>query len=128
MLVVSNERLVPMTLNTMILQGDDGSFYYFNRDLYDQAVVLWDVCDYGEKTDILINALGIATEATDGVVKEFYDKVPAPLKALAFFLPMVKGVEGFTSFEDLVGAISVMSMSINFRRMPKVPKVAYIIR
>lgn len=121
MLVVSNERLVPLTLNTTVLQDEEGTFYYLNRDLYDQAVILWDVAEYGDQLDVLKSALSM-----DGplppAAQNFYDKAPAPIKVLALFLPLVKGVDDFDNFDDIVGALSVMSMTINFRRMPKVPK------
>ena len=42
MLVRSKTRYVPTAVNMIVLQGEDGTYYYLHRALYDQCVVLRD--------------------------------------------------------------------------------------
>lgn len=125
MLVVSNKRLVPVQINTTVLQGEDGNYYYLHRDLYDQLTVLWDVYHYGEQMHTLAHQV---KESLNGYetwpenIKRFYDTVPAPLKAAAPFLALVEHVEELETIEDMCGALTVISMSINMRRLPLVAR------
>lgn len=123
MLVVSEKRLVPVHINTIVLQGDDGMYYYMHRDFYDQMVVLTDTYVHGDKVDVLTQKLfGKDFKEFPTNVQEFYDRVPWPVKMAAPFLMLVNKVEQLTEFVDLVGAVSVMSMSLNMRMMTKLPK------
>lgn len=122
MLVVSNKRLVPVQINTTILQGDDGNYYYLHRDLYDQLVILADSYDNGERLDLLIKTLVGEDKALPENLQRFYDTVPLPLKLAAPFLLQVKGCEDLDTIEDMCGALTVISMSVNLRRILKVDK------
>lgn len=124
MLVVSEKRLVPVHINTIVLQGEDGLYYYLHRDLYDQLTVLSDIYGYGEKFDPYVKNLTDVPSMKElpANVLEFYERTPWPIKAAAPFLMYISKVAELTAFEDMVGAISVMSMSINFRTIPKVDK------
>lgn len=124
MFVADNQRRVPANVNTMILQGDDGTYYYMHRDLYDQLVILSDVYAYSEKINIMCNSVkeGASIETMPDNLKSFYDRVPWPIKAATPFLLLVSRVEELSDFNDLCGALSVMSMSVNLRRYLKVDK------
>lgn len=123
MLVVSEKRLVPAHINTIVLQGDDGMYYYMHRDFYDQMVVLTDTYVHGDKISVLTQKLfGKDFTEFPANVLDFYDRVPWPVKMAAPFLLLVNKVEQLTEFIDLVGAVSVMSMSLNMRMMTKLPK------
>lgn len=124
MFVADKDRRVPANVNTMILQGDDGMYYYMHRDLYDQMVILADVYAYGEKINIMCNSVkeGASIENMPENLRDFYERVPWPIKAATPFLMLVNKVETLTDFYDLCGALSVMSMSVNLRRYLKVDK------
>jgi hypothetical protein len=51
----------------------------------------------------------------------FMEIVPEPIDILGPFLSLVTGCEELDSIEDMCGALSSMSMSVDFRRMFKVP-------
>lgn len=123
MLVISPKRLVPVQINTTVLQGDDGNYYYLHRDLYDQLTILWDAYGYGAQMNLMLQILyGDSVKEFPENVQRFYDAVPDPLKAAAPFLMMVQGVEQLTTMEDMCGALTVISMSIHLRRVMKVDK------
>lgn len=117
MLILSDKRYVPTAVNMIVLQDNVGRFYYVHRSLYDQAVILHD--SYTEPATIY-GLLGHG-EAIPEACKLFAETVPAPLNVLAPFLTLVKGHEELTTLEDMCGAISAMSMSVNFRQMLRVP-------
>lgn len=125
MLVVSDKRLVPVQINTTVLQGDDGAYYYLHRDLYDQLTIIWDKYERGDLIHL------VAAQIKDGMagvdtwpdnVQTFYNLAPSPLKAAAPFLFLVTGVEQLTSMEDMCGALTVVSMSINLKQFLRVDK------
>lgn len=122
MLVCSPKRLVPVQINTTILQGEDGTYYYLHRDLYDQLVILADAYENGERMDLLLKTLTGEDTAMPENLQRFFDTVPLPLKMAAPFLMQVKGCEKLETIEDMCGALTVMSMSINLRRILKVDK------
>ncbi len=122
MLVVSPKRLVPVQINTTVLQGEDGNYYYLHRDLYDQLVVLADAYDYGDRLDLLTKALMGEDTALPENVLMFFNTVPSPIKMAAPFLLLVKDVDKLETIEDMCGALTVISMSINLRRILKVDK------
>lgn len=117
MLIFSNERLVPTDINMMVLAGkDSGTYFYIHRMLYDQAVILNDI--YGDDINSLIVEL-TGENKTRGDVEEFYSKTPTPINIFAPYLLLVK--EELTDFEDMVGAIHVMSGPVNLRQLLKYP-------
>lgn len=123
MLVISPKRLMPAHINTTILQGDDGSYYYLHRDLYDQLTIIWDTFDYGDTIDQLCSLLGVRliSQWPDNVMR-FYNEAPAPLRAAAPYIMLVKEAEKLETLEDMCGALSVMSMTLDFRKMLKVDR------
>lgn len=122
MLVCSNKRLVPVQINTTILQGDDGTYYYLHRDLYDQLTILADSFDYGEHINLITKILTEVDQPLPENLQRFYDTVPMPIKMAAPFLMLIKGYEKLDSIEEMCGALTVISMSANLRRILKVPK------
>ena len=122
MLVTTNKRLVPSQVNTIILQGEDGMYYYLHRDLYDQLTVLYDNYSFGENTHILCNLIGYPMDTWPDNVRHFYETAPGPIKMAAPYLMLVTRVEELSTMEDMCGALTVISMSINLRRFPKVDK------
>lgn len=118
MLIVSETRYVPTAVNMIVLQGSDGKYYYLHRSLYDQCVVLRDL--YSTNLPSYYKFLGVGTELSEQC-KRYAEAVPEPLDILAPFLTFVSGVEELETIEEMCGALSSMSMSIDFRRILKVP-------
>lgn len=118
MLIVSKERYVPISVNMMTLQGEDGTYFYVHRSLYDQCVVLRDI--YKKTMNTLYLSL-IGKEEHPELCDVFEGSVPEPLDVLAPYLTLIKDIEGIGSVEDMCGAISIMSMQVNFRKMLKFP-------
>lgn len=119
MLIVSKTRYVPTAVNMTILQGSDDLFYYVHRSLYDQCVVLDDL--YASKPEMLYRQLGIEDGTAPEVCERFTAALPRPLNVLVPFLLLVSGYEELDTVEDVCGALSSMSMSLDFRRLFKVP-------
>lgn len=118
MLVRSETRYVPTAVNMQVLQGEDGMYYYVHRSLYDQCVILRD--QYHNLMPALYKLLGF-----EGTHPEFCDTfaaaVPEPLDILGPFLTLVTDAEKLEGIEEMCGALSSMSMSVDFRKMFKVP-------
>lgn len=118
MLIASKNRYVPTAVNMTVLQGDDGMYYYLHRALYDQCVVLHELYNTN-----LTGYYKLITDSdvTPANVMTFAAHTPAPLAILAPFLSFVTKSEELTTIEDMCGAISAMSMSVDFHRMLRVP-------
>lgn len=120
MLIVSDKRYVPTTVNMIVLQGEDGLFYYMHRSLYDQCVLLYNT--YSTRLDGAYKQLGFENmAAAPEPCHNFTDRTPEPIKILGPFLSLVTGCENLHSIEDMCGAITAMSMSINFSKLFRVP-------
>lgn len=120
MLVVSEKRYVPTTVNMMVLQGEDGLFYYMHRSLYDQCVLLYNT--YGTRLDGAYKQLGFEkSENAPLPCRKFTEQAPEPVKILGPFLSLVTGCEALDSIEDMCGAITAMSMQLNFNKLFRVP-------
>lgn len=117
MLVRSNTRYVPTAVNMIVIQGKDDDFYYLHRSLYDQCVILYDA--YADKLPFLFKLLGF-DEGHPAVCDRFVEAAPEPLSILGPFLVLVKGCEELDNIDDMCGAISSMSMTVDFRRLFKV--------
>ena len=118
MLIVSETRYVPTAVNMMVLQGSDDLYYYVHRSLYDQCTVLYDL--YGQNIEALYKLIGWEKDVP-AVCGEFYLEVPEPLSVLAPFLTLIGGCEELEGVEEMCGALSSISRSIDFRKMLKVP-------
>lgn len=117
MIIYSNTRYVPTDVNMMVIRDlDNTGFFYMHRSLYDQAVIIQDI--YGEDMTQLILAL-TGKEKSREDVDLFSANTPTPISALAPFLLLVE--KQLDSFEDMVGALHVMSGPINLRKLLKVP-------
>lgn len=118
MLIVSKTRYVPTAVNMIVLQGKDDYFYYLHRSLYDQCVILRD--QYLHLLPSFYKLLGF-DGAHPAVCDTFMERAPEPMDILGPLLTLVTGCEQLETIEDMCGALSSMSMSIDFRRMFKVP-------
>lgn len=118
MLIRSDTRYVPTAVNMIVLQGEDGAYYYLHRSLYDQCVILRD--QYIGLIPSFYKLLGFEGEHPK-VCDTFMESVPEPLDILAPFLGIITDCEKLDNIDDMCGAISSMSMSVDFRKMFKVP-------
>lgn len=117
MLIYSKDRLVPTEVNMMVIRAKDGDgYFYIHRSLYDQAVIINDI--YGDEPEQLIKEITGSTESRPDV-DFFLNNMPIPINILGPFLLLVKSE--LTEFEDMVGAIHVMSRPLSFRGMLKIP-------
>lgn len=116
MLIYSEERLVPTDVNMMVLSAPGGGYFYIHRALYDQAVVIDDI--YHDTVELLIEALTGKQDTRQDVVT-FMENTPTPISILGPFLLLVKSE--LEEFQDMVGAIHVMSGPINLRKLLKIP-------
>lgn len=115
MLIYSESRLVPTDVNMMTIRAKDNiGYFYIHRSLYDQAVVIDDI--YGEAPEKLREAL-TGKDATREDLAVFEEKAPKPIAILSNFLLLVDAP--LDTFEDMVGAIHVMSGPVNLRNMLK---------
>lgn len=114
---MSDEWLIPNTVNMITLQDADGNFYYVSQFLYDQAVILYD--RYSEDRISLRTMIGASYY---DCCNTFFETAPEPINILGDFLGLIEGDLGEEpSMERMSGAISVMSMNINFRTMLTFP-------
>lgn len=118
MLIRSETRYVPTAVNMLVLQGQDGAFYYVHRSLYDQCVILRD--QYRELLESFYKLLG-ATEGHPAVCDTFMESVPEPLDILGPFLSLITDADKLEDVTEMCGALSSMSMTVDFRKMFRVP-------
>lgn len=117
MLIYSEERLVPTDVNMMIIRAKDNiGYFYIHRSLYDQAVIIDDI--YADSPEQLRIALTGKCDTREDM-EIFEEKAPKPLAILSSFLLLVDAP--LKSFEDMVGALHVMSGPLNLRKMLKIP-------
>lgn len=117
MLIYSENRYISTETNMMIIRSrDNNGYYYVHRGLYDQAVVLSYLYkeDYKELCEVLTGNEGSRED-----VDLFVETLPTPLNILGCFLLLVE--EPLEDLVDMVGAIHVMSNSINFSKLVGLP-------
>lgn len=122
MLYCSENRLIPTNINLMVIESDDGMFYYIHRSLYDQAVILSDRFKGKEKE--LMDLIGrySGTDDVPECVEFFHLVVPEPVNILGYFLALVDGFETMSQdIEVLCGVIHQMSAALNFRSLISIP-------
>jgi hypothetical protein len=109
MIVVSKDRYLPITANTMVLFKDE-RFFYVHRDVYDQAVVLTDRYPDMQELRELVGG----TDHNDDTVLWFAQAAPRPLHILAPYLSLIDGkVE--QDIEICCGALHVITAMIHAR-------------
>lgn len=116
MLVTSETRYVPTAVNMVVLQGTDDRYYYIHRSLYDQCVILSDL--HGGPNTVLLRLLGVQEAPPICAAAAAY--LPEPLSVLSTFLTLIPECEKLEDIEEVCGALSVMSMSVDFRKLLKV--------
>lgn len=109
MLVVSKERYLPVTINTMVLSKGE-LYFYIHRDVYDQAVIL---SDSYQQIEGLINEI-TGTQVNYATVVWFYENAPKPIHSLAPFLLLVDG-EIEQDMEICCGVLHTITGMINVR-------------
>lgn len=117
MLIYSKNRLVPTSINMMVLEDTEGAYYYVHRSLYEQAVILED--SYG--SNLVGLRLMIAGARNRPSADYFYQHAPKPIGILGLYLELVEGEEDFgEDIEMMCGILHVMSSSLNFRNLLKI--------
>lgn len=117
MLIYSENRYISTETNMMIIRAkDDIGYYYVHRGLYDQAVILSDL--YKDDYKLLCEVIS-GKDETRVDVDLFVETLPTPINILGCFLLLVE--EPLEELLDMVGAIHVMSNSINFRKLITLP-------
>lgn len=124
MLIYSTERLLPANVNMIVLQDEDGAYYYVHRSLFEQAVIVED--RYKNNIDALKKALGVDPTADESIyVKFFVDTVPRPVNILGYYLYLIDNLDQRDwSLTELCGVIHVISSVMNFRAFLTIPKEA----
>lgn len=117
MLIYSENRYISTETNMMIIRAKDNiGYYYIHRGLYDQAVILSDL--YKEDYRLLCEVIS-GKDETRSDVDQFVETLPSPINILGCFLLLVE--DPLEELLDMVGAIHVMSNSINFRKLITLP-------
>ncbi|MFD0588509.1 hypothetical protein ACFQZE_10890 [Paenibacillus sp. GCM10027627] len=115
MLVVSKERYLPVTVNTLVLSANE-TYFYIHRDVYDQAIILSDRYDTLAELAELVGGY----DHNDDTVQWFYEQAPKPLHSLAPFLALIDGrIE--PDIELCCGVLHVITSLINARHFVRKP-------
>lgn len=115
MIVASETRYVPVTPGYLTMQDSEGLYYYVHRTLFEQAVVMQD--RYGEDIDTLRNQIGGNQDFV--AIEKFVEYVPKPINIMGYFLALLQ--EDIEDFEDIIGAMDVISTALNLRNLIKQP-------
>jgi hypothetical protein len=114
MLVVSKQRFLPTSVNTLVLQKDD-NYFYVHRDVYDKAVVLSD----RHKLETLMSTLEVNNNAD--TMEWFYANAPSPINILAPYIGLVEeGIE--QEIEICCGVLHVITSVIDVRNFIQQPQ------
>ena len=116
MLTISETRYVPVKPNYIVLQDADGYFYYINRTLYDEAIVLTD--RYGQSLSTLIKLIGGNSDFQ--CIETFVDRAPKSISILGYFLALLsEDIED--DYYDVVGALDLITSNLDPRTFIKQP-------
>lgn len=116
MLTISETRYVPVKPNYIVLQDEDGYFYYINRTLYDEAIVLTD--RYGQSISTLIKLIGGNSDFQ--CVESFVIRAPKSISILGYFLALLsEDIED--DYTDAVGALDLITSNLDPRTFIKQP-------
>ena len=106
-------------INVIILQDEEGGYYYVHRDTYDQALMLTEA--YSDKTAISKMFDSITNMS---VAEKAYNFLPKPINILAPFLCLVDGDLDIEKKEDIIGALHILTQTLNMRRIVTLPSQA----
>lgn len=116
MIVISNTRYVPVNPGYIVLQDENGAYYYVHKTLYDQAVILND--RYMNNVQVLQEQIG--GNSDHNCITTFVENAPRPINILGYFLALME--RDIEYWGDVVGALDVISSAINLRNFIKQPK------
>ena len=117
MLIYSEDRYISTETNMMIIRAKDNiGYYYIHRSLYNQAVIL-DYLYSEDYLDLCEVITGNRNSRPD--VDRFVSELPTPINMLGCFLLLVE--HELEDLLDMVGAIHVMSNSIDYSKLIRVP-------
>lgn len=116
MIVLSEDRYVPVSPGFITLQDEDGVYYYIHKTFYEQAVVIED--RYSQNVEALKTLVGGNQEFD--CIRKFVQYVPRPMSIMGYFLGMLK--EDVSDFRDIVGAMDVIASALNLRRLIQQPE------
>jgi len=118
MLIACKERLLPVTVNTLVLLKDD-FYFYIHRDVYDQAVIL---SDRHKELNELVDLIG-KSDLNHETVQWFYSNAPKPIHILAPYMYLVDGPID-PGMEECCGVLHVISTMIHLRNfLTKPPEI-----
>lgn len=116
MLTISETRYVPVKPNYIVLQDADGYYYYVNRTLYDEAIILTD--RYGQSIETLKKLIGGHGELD--CIDVFVKRAPKSISILGYFLALLsEDIDG--DYEDVVGALDIITSNLDPRTFIKQP-------
>lgn len=120
MILYRKEKTNIMQKNCMMLEVDSGGWVYISKNVYDQAVQLYD--RFEGEMGLLAQKLDLGDQHED-VVEYFSELAPEPLGIFAPFLALAnENVKFMQDVRELCGALHQMAMVINFNEIVKVPK------
>lgn len=115
MIVVSEDRYVPINPDYMVLQDADGFYYYVHRTFYEQSVVMED--RYGGAIETLQKLIG--GNSNFEAIEIYRKYVPRPMNIMGYFLALLEN--DIADFVDIVGAMDTIASAINLRNLIKQP-------
>lgn len=116
MIVLDEKRYLTLNPGYITLQDEEGRYYYIHRLFYEQAVVIND--RYGTNIQALTEQIGGHLEFT--AISQFVETAPKPISIMGYFLALLE--EDLEDYDDIVGALDIISTAINLRRFIKQPK------
>ncbi|WP_105614113.1 hypothetical protein [Vallitalea okinawensis] len=114
MLVMSLERYLPTTVNTIVLQ-EDNIYFYMHRSIYDKALILADQ----HTLESLITL--VDPKSNHETIQWFYEKAPQPLNILAPYIGLVEG-DIHRDMEECCGVLHAICAALDIRRLITQPK------
>lgn len=121
MIYHSDEKIDVWQKNVMMLDlEDDMGYLYVTRNTYDQAVILND--RFGHSSSALRERLG-GPDTQNDIVEFMSSILPEPISILAPFYHLIGSEVEFDvdNVHQIIGALSYMSMNIDFNGFLKVP-------
>lgn len=110
MLAYSIEKYLPTHSNIITLECEDVGFIYSGIKAYSSGILLTQNSKYND-VDKLTEITKPKNMFRRKSIEELYNKLPSPLKPLAFLLYQTK--EDYKSFADQIGALSIILQTIH---------------